>query len=63
MILEVEQAAAPEVIIKSYKRLALKLHPDRNIEYNATEAFQLVCLFLGARLALSLSYRWPEAEP
>lgn len=62
MILEGEQTAAPEVIIKPYKRLALKLHQDRNIKYNATEAFQLVCLFLGARLALSLSYRWAEVE-
>ncbi|KAF1347185.1 hypothetical protein BDV97DRAFT_282355, partial [Delphinella strobiligena] len=42
MVLEVEQTAAPEVIVKSYKRLALKLHPDRNIKYNATEAFQLL---------------------
>lgn len=46
MVLEVEQTAAPEVIVKSYKRLALKLHPDRNIKYNATEAFQLVCPIL-----------------
>jgi curved DNA-binding protein CbpA len=42
-ILEVEQNAAPELITKSYKRLALKLHPDRNTKHDATEAFQLVC--------------------
>ncbi|KAL8861140.1 MAG: hypothetical protein Q9178_002356 [Gyalolechia marmorata] len=42
MVLEVEQAATPELIIRSYKRLALKLHPDRNTKQDATEAFQLL---------------------
>ncbi|KAG8163970.1 hypothetical protein KVR01_005888 [Diaporthe batatas] len=41
-ILEVEQTARPELITKSYKRLALKLHPDRNPKRNATEAFQML---------------------
>ena len=45
MALEVEQTATRELIIKSYKRLALKLHPDRNAKQDATEAFQLVCQF------------------
>ncbi|KAH7401830.1 hypothetical protein DE146DRAFT_631121 [Phaeosphaeria sp. MPI-PUGE-AT-0046c] len=40
MILGVDQAAGLELIIKSYKQLALKLHPDRNPERGATEAFQ-----------------------
>lgn len=41
-ILEIEQHTTPELIAKSYKRLALKLHPDRNTKHDATEAFQLV---------------------
>ncbi|KAJ4395165.1 hypothetical protein N0V91_011029 [Didymella pomorum] len=40
MILEVDPNAGLELIVRSYKRLALKLHPDRNSERNATEAFQ-----------------------
>jgi curved DNA-binding protein CbpA len=44
MVLEVGQTATPELIIRSYKRLALKLHPDRNTRHDATEAFQLVCV-------------------
>lgn len=52
MVLEVEQTATPELIIKSYKRLALKLHPDRNAKHDATESFQLVCQFSGAKLIL-----------
>lgn len=55
MILEVERNAAPELIIKSYKRLALQLHPDRNAKHDATEAFQRVCQFLRAELALGRS--------
>ncbi|MCJ1472934.1 hypothetical protein MMC13_001583 [Lambiella insularis] len=42
MVLEVEQTATPELITKSFKRLALKVHPDRNAKHNATEAFQLL---------------------
>jgi curved DNA-binding protein CbpA len=42
MVLEVAQTATPELIVRSYKRLALKLHPDRNAKQDATEAFQLV---------------------
>jgi curved DNA-binding protein CbpA len=45
-VLEVECDATLELINKSYKRLALKLHPDRNIQRNATEAFQRVCQLL-----------------
>ena len=52
MVLEVEQSATHELIVKSYKRLALKLHPDRNANHDATEAFQLVCQFSGAKLIL-----------
>ena len=52
MVLEVEQTATRELIIKSYKRLALKLHPDRNAKQDATEAFQLVCQFPWAKLIL-----------
>lgn len=41
-ILEVPQTATLEQIVRSYRRLALKLHPDRNASHNATQAFQLV---------------------
>ncbi|KAJ3573532.1 hypothetical protein NPX13_g4665 [Xylaria arbuscula] len=44
MILEVDKAATTEFITQSYKRLARKLHPDRNHDRNATAAFQLVCI-------------------
>lgn len=52
MVLEVKQIATLELIIKSYKRLALKLHPDRNSKLDATEAFQLVCQSSRAKLNL-----------
>ncbi|KAF7507079.1 hypothetical protein GJ744_010892 [Endocarpon pusillum] len=42
MVLEVVQTAPPKLITQSYKRLALKLHPDRNAKHDATEAFQLL---------------------
>ena len=43
MILEVEKTAPLQQIVNSYRRLALKLHPDRNDKHDTTEAFQLVC--------------------
>jgi hypothetical protein len=53
-ILEVEQTAASQLIVSSYRRLALKLHPDRNAKHDATEAFQRVCSLSGAKLVLSI---------
>ena len=50
MVLEVEQTATLELIVKSYRRLALKLHPDRNNKQNTTQAFQRVCQCFGAKL-------------
>ena len=41
-VLEVEQNATLELITQSYRRLARKLHPDRNSEHDATASFQLV---------------------
>jgi len=52
MVLEVVQTATCKEISQSYKRLALKLHPDRNAKHDATEAFQLVCLFFESKLLL-----------
>lgn len=42
MILEVEQTATAQVIVRSYRRLALKHHPNRNDKPDATEVFQRV---------------------
>jgi DnaJ-class molecular chaperone len=50
MVLEVEQTATTEQVIQSYKRLARKLHPDKNSRHDATESFQLVCRISGAKL-------------
>jgi curved DNA-binding protein CbpA len=41
-ILEVEQDASVELIVRSNKRLALQLHPDKNSGHNATQGFQRV---------------------
>jgi curved DNA-binding protein CbpA len=44
LILGVTQNAGLELIIRSYRRLAKELHPDRNNgTRDATEAFQRVC--------------------
>ncbi len=42
-VLKVDQSATTDAITKSYRKLALELHPDRNRKHDATEAFQLVC--------------------
>lgn len=45
MILEITQNATLEEVKKSYRRLALALHPDRNPDKpDATASFQCVCL-------------------
>jgi DnaJ-class molecular chaperone len=41
-ILEVDQIATTELIAKSYRRLALKVHPDRHAHGGSTQSFQLV---------------------
>ncbi|KAE9981730.1 hypothetical protein EG328_011428 [Venturia inaequalis] len=41
-VLEVDPSTNIEQITSSYRRLALKLHPDRNPQDNAKEAFQLL---------------------
>ncbi len=43
LVLKVDQSATTDAIIKSYRKLALSLHPDKNREHDTTEAFQLVC--------------------
>ncbi|KFY30714.1 hypothetical protein V493_01724 [Pseudogymnoascus sp. VKM F-4281 (FW-2241)] len=40
MVLGVGQTAPLELVLRSYKNLALLLHPDRNTNHDATEAFQ-----------------------
>ena len=62
MVLEVAQTATPELVIRSYRRLALKLHPDRNAKHDATEAFQLVCRFSEPKLNLLSIVKWCCAE-
>lgn len=43
-ILEIPQNATLEVVKKSYRRLAIALHPDRNPNKpDATASFQSVC--------------------
>ncbi|PMD28574.1 DnaJ-domain-containing protein [Hyaloscypha hepaticicola] len=42
LVLKVDQSATTDAIIKSYRKLALVLHPDRNREHDTTEAFQLL---------------------
>nr|POE68489.1 dnaj like subfamily b member 12 [Quercus suber] len=44
LILDVEQTASSDDIRKAYRRLALKLHPDRNTREDSTKAFQLLGL-------------------
>jgi curved DNA-binding protein CbpA len=41
-ILEIDQTATTELIGKSYRRLALKVHPDRHAHGGSTQSFQLV---------------------
>lgn len=45
MVLEVSQTATPELITRSYRRLALRLHPDRSAQGGSTQAFQTVSPF------------------
>ncbi|PVI02548.1 heat shock protein DnaJ, partial [Periconia macrospinosa] len=41
-ILAVSQSATPDEITRSYRQLALQLHPDRNKKPEATATFQLL---------------------
>lgn len=50
LVLEVQQTATSDVITRSYRRLALKLHPDRNPDQDTTKAFQLVSHSYGGRI-------------
>jgi curved DNA-binding protein CbpA len=54
LILKVEQFSSLDVIKKSYKQLALKLHPDKNAGKDTTEDFQLVCWSHESRLGRQL---------
>ena len=41
-ILDVPKEASPEDLKKAYKRLALQIHPDKNIAPGSGEAFKKV---------------------
>ena len=43
-ILEISNTASPEIVIRSYRRLAKIRHPDKNPNADSTAAFQLVSL-------------------
>jgi ABC-type bacteriocin/lantibiotic exporter with double-glycine peptidase domain len=61
-VLGVEQTASIEVIVKSYKQLALKLHPDRNKQQDATERFQLVWLSPSVRKTWLLTFEHEKSS-
>ncbi|ESZ89996.1 hypothetical protein SBOR_9618 [Sclerotinia borealis F-4128] len=42
MVIEIAQTATREEVVQSYRRLAKKIHPDRNTSHDATAAFQLL---------------------
>lgn len=42
-VLQIERTASDDDIKKAYRRLALKLHPDKNKARGADEAFKGVC--------------------
>ena len=56
MILGVEQTTEHQVIINSYRGLALKLQPDKNPGHDTTEAFEEVCLLFKHNLYLSILF-------
>jgi hypothetical protein len=55
-VLELTQTATREQVIRSYKQLALKLHPDRNPKHDATQAFQLVCVSFLFPLGMEVNF-------
>lgn len=42
-ILEVSPNAPPHAVKRAYKRLVLRLHPDKNLAIDTTRAFQTAC--------------------
>lgn len=56
-VLGVAVEADPEILKAAYRRLALRWHPDKCKDPNATERFQEVCVFIHLMIFFHFSGR------